>query len=99
MTKSLRKNRLIHLKRVKPMKKHLDSSSIEIILNTLDAKNIDEVIDRDFADIDEQNDVDRNKVDLYSPLARGSIRLIRGLFYTVKEYEQRRKAIAAIKLP
>ena len=99
MTKSLRKNHPIHIKKVKTMETNLNSSSIETILNSLDAKNINEVIDRNFADINEQYDVDRDKVDLYFPLVRGSIRLNSGLYYTAKEYEERRKAIISEQLP
>jgi hypothetical protein len=99
MAKSLWKNRPIHIKKVKTMKNNLDSSSIETILFALDAKNIEEVVERDFADINEQHDVERDKVDLYSPLVRGSIRLNGGLYYTAKEYEERRKAIILEQLP
>jgi hypothetical protein len=88
-----------HICKNKTMEMNLNSNSIGIIFDVLDVKNVEEILEKDFADITEQNDIEREKATLYSSLVRGSARLNRGLYYTTKEYEEKRRKIIANQLP
>jgi hypothetical protein len=81
------------------MKTNLSNETVKIILDALGATKIEDVIQRDFADLDAEHDVDRERAKSYARRGRGSVRLSKGLFYTVKEFEERKKRVAALSLP
>lgn len=71
----------------------------EIILDALKLQSLDQVLDRDYADLSINNDSDREQAKKYSNRFRGSVRLVRGKFYTEEEIRQRRNRIDSLKLP
>jgi Holliday junction resolvasome RuvABC ATP-dependent DNA helicase subunit len=78
---------------------NFSEESIKIILDTLKANTIEDIISRDLPDLDEELDIDRERAELYARRGRGSVRLKRGLFYTVKEFAERQRKVAALSLP
>ncbi|ESQ17435.1 MAG TPA: hypothetical protein DDY14_04905 [Chromatiaceae bacterium] len=71
----------------------------QIVCRELKVNSFADLVDRDFQEIDENHDVDRNKVARYADRNRGSVRLDAGKFYTAKEYEQRIRRVKNMKLP
>ncbi len=70
-----------------------------ILCETLNLNNIDSAIDKDYKDLTINNDIDKEKSRLYSTRIRGSVRIGTQRFYTLKEYNERKKNIESFKLP
>ena len=77
----------------------LNKKSEQIVKKQLKVKNLIEVIDKDFRELNIINDNDRNLAQKYIARFRGSIRLSNKLFYTKNELDQRQKEIKSLKLP
>lgn len=77
----------------------LSSETEAILCRTLGCKRLSDVMDRDYASLDEAHDVDREKAMRHARRNRGSIRISRGKFYTLKEYAERIRRIKKLRLP
>ena len=71
----------------------------KILLNALNMERLVEVMDRNYTDIDEAHDIDREKAVRYASRNRGSVRINTGRFYTVKEHLDRVARARRLKLP
>ena len=77
----------------------LNEHSEEIIRKRLGVENLDELINRDFKDINIDNDIDREEVKKYFPRILRDLRLALGYFMTYKERESWKERASKIKLP
>jgi len=71
----------------------------EILCRALGCKRLLDVMDRDYADFSETQDVDREKIMRHAKRNRGSIRISKGRFYTLKEYAERIHRVKKLRLP
>lgn len=71
----------------------------KVLLEALKMDRLVEIMDRDYADLNEDHDVDREKAVCYASRNRGSIRINTGRFYTIKEYAHRVERAKRLKLP
>lgn len=71
----------------------------DVVCKSLKVDRLVEVMNRCFGGFSTENDVSREKTELYAEKNRGSIRLNTGRFYTAGEYEERVKRIKSLKLP
>jgi len=69
------------------------------LLKNLGIRNLIDIMDRNFLELDEAHDIDRKKAARYSNRNRGSVRVNTGRFYTVKEHQRRIKKAKQLKLP
>ena len=69
----------------------LNKKSEQIVKKQLKVKNLIEVIDKDFRELNIINDNDRNLAQKYIARFRGSIRLSNKLFYTKNELTSAKK--------
>lgn len=78
---------------------HISHQTKRILLNALNLGHLVEIIDKDYTDIDEKNDIDHKKAVRYAGRNRGSVRINTGRFYTMKEYSDRILRAKKLKLP
>ncbi len=69
----------------------LSEETEKIICKRLKINNLEDVVDQDYPDITPDDDVDREATRLYSSRNRGSVRISRGLFHTMRELAEQRK--------
>jgi len=78
----------------------LSRQSQKIITKTLGIKSMDDVMEMSFKRAPTpKNDAERGKAKKYFKRYRGSVRAVRGLFYTTEEFKNRREMILGAKLP
>ena len=71
----------------------------DIVCKSLNINCLAEIINRSYSGFSSTDDIDREKIALYSDCNRGSIRIITGRFYTAQEYDERVKRVTRMKLP
>jgi hypothetical protein len=77
----------------------LTQKAIDIIKKSIGVNNLSEVLDKEYKDISEINDIDKKRVKLYSNKIRGSVRLGSLNFLTIKEFNERADRILNAQLP
>lgn len=77
----------------------ISNKTKKALLKALNLEHLVEIMDRDYTDIDEEHDVDREKAMCYASRNRGSVRINTGRFYTAKEYSTRIAQARRLKLP
>lgn len=77
----------------------LSPQTLEILEKRLNVNDVKDIVDRDFSDLTENNDVNREEAEIYSQRNRGSVRLSRGLFRTITEQNLFYKQVKNLLLP
>lgn len=77
----------------------LSPQTLEILEKRLNVNDVKDIVDRDFSDLTENNDVNRKEAEIYSQRNRGSVRLSRGLFRTITEQNLFYKQVKNLLLP
>jgi hypothetical protein len=78
---------------------NFNNKAISILCKALNLNDINKAIDKNYKDININNDIDKEKSRLYSTRIRGSVRIGTQRFYTTKEYNKRKTNIESFKLP
>jgi hypothetical protein len=77
----------------------LSPLTLRILETRLKVNDVKDTIDWDFNELSLSNDVNREKVEIYSQRNRGSVRLARGLFRTVSEQNSFFEKVKRMVLP
>jgi hypothetical protein len=71
---------------------------LSILLKTIGAQRLEDVIGREFPDSDPDS-FNRESASRYAPRIRGSVRLKNGRYYTPSEFRERARRVEALQLP
>lgn len=78
---------------------YFSQDTIEMIKNVLKVNNLEEVLYKEYADNQYNFDYNREHIKFFQKMYAGSVRLFRGMYYTLKEFDEHIKDKLTVPIP